>query len=954
MTQYSTKDGLPQSRIIDIVSRENGNLIIATANGIVEYDGFEFNNFISDETYKNYYLQTLFWSATSNQLFAITNERKLKCVYPKFKSLDEYCAVHIKEDSLFTVNESGDLFVADLKNLQFKKLRSTQVKHIRALYCESNYCVLATNEGLYRYEKKSDTALKLASGNFSGIKRNRYNSKIYALSTTQAYVLNDTSAISILKLEDFDARAIAQDLEFVAEDEIYVSTTNGLYEIFPDYIDKYTKLSAFPSSYLQALFYSWQEKCLFVGTGEKGLLKLQFKNCFSFTSDQGFIEASSITSVVRNAAGKVTVGDEKGNIYQIGIDTAKVLMKTKSVCTSLAVVNKDLCIGTLNDGVLIARNNSIMDTIKFPEQLPDPTVQSIYKDYRGVIWIGTNKGLACGTSFENIKPLEASEIKSRVICFYELKNKSLCIGGSEGAFILSPDRKKWIRLGKEEGLIGKNVRTFYEDKEGKIWIGTYDGGLYCYHQAKVKSINQMKNAKLDKDAFTLAPDEFGYLYLTSNHGLWRVSEKSLSDFYYGKLDYLIPFFYSDETGIVNTEFNGGFQNNYLRTRSGHFYFPSIEGIVLVNPEEPVFRKLNPVIKQVEVNDTVFTSLNHTLNKNTFSVAFYFSCLNYLKKYNVYYQYKLESQNKSSDWSNLQKEPSITFKMLPAGRYTFSVRAIDAFNDKKPDVVTYEFEIEPEFYETYWFNLVVIFTFIVVTSFIIRMRITSFRKKAAEKERIRRQLAEFELKATHAQMNPHFIFNSLNSIKYYLSINDQKNADHYIDHFSSLLRSFLENGSKDFIELKDEIEILKSYLELEKQRMSPSFTYTIKVAPSLYHFLIPTHLIQPFVENAIKHGINHSSKECQIFIHFYTQDSYLICVIDDDGIGRIRSAEINKKRRSHQSKGLEMVLEKIRIVKEIYKLEILLNIEDKLGPDLKSLGTRVEVKIPIPANEDNNS
>lgn len=952
ITQFSTKNGLPQSRVIDIVSKENGNLIILTANGIVEYNGSEFISFIHDDAYKAFYYSKLIWHENSGRLFGISSTGGLKLIYPEFKHLNEFIAADLHQDTLYCMNGIGEIYLADPAKLKFKKRHSSFVKNAQCVLFDSASFLIGSDKGLYRYTISSMNTSHLQDGNFSELKQNSFNGCIYALAKKEVFKVSGQHLLRVLDLSTLDHPVLIYNMAFTDEEISYVTTTDGLYEVSNTYTDHYTKKSALPSNFLQALYYNSKENCLFIGTGEKGLLKLQFKNCFTFTSSQGFAEVSSLSSIIKSKSGKILVANNQGGVYQIRIDTVLKLFELNSGSTSLAEIEGSIYVGTGQNGIMVVNGNTVTDTINFPTQLPNNHVHGVFKDSRGNIWIATDKGIARGTDKKNIKPFLTKDINQVVICFYELKNKNICVGASDGVYIIDKHYKIQTHVGKKQGLEGKEVRSFYEDSEGKLWIGTYDGGLYCYFKNKLTNINSLKNAMLSKDAFCLGKDQFGYLYITSNQGLWRIEEKKLSDFYEGKLAYLIPFYYGEENGIVNTEFNGGFQNNYLKTRMNHFYFPSIEGVVIVDPEKPSFRKLLSKINKMYVNDTLHDFKMKLLNDKTFSVAFDFSCLSYLNKYNIYFQYKLES-HKRSEWSALQKNASVAFKMLPAGQYTFTLRALDAFNDDQPLEVSYAFSIDPVFYDTLWFKVLAFLTLLICASIIIRLRITHFRKQAIEKERVRRQLAEFELKATHAQMNPHFIFNSLNSIKYYLSINDQKNADNYIDHFSSLLRSFLENGSKDFIELKEELKILTSYLELEKQRMIPAFTYSIDLEAALEHQEIPTHLLQPFVENAIKHGINHSEKKCHLTLRFFQKEDYLFCTIDDNGIGREKSQRINKERLDHTSKGLEMVKEKIRIVKEIYNLEILLNIEDKVDKNNTPTGTFVEIKIPITQHENSH-
>jgi hypothetical protein len=431
--------------------------------------------------------------------------------------------------------------------------------------------------------------------------------------------------------------------------------------------------------------------------------------------------------------------------------------------------------------------------------------------------------------------------------------------------------------------------------------------------------------------------------MTSNHGLWRIRQKDLDDFYYEKLSYLVPFYYGEESGILNTEFNGGFQNNYLQTRNGHFYFPTVEGLVAHIPDQPEFRKLRPVINEIIINDTLNSSRRKTLDRETYSLQFNFPCVNFSAKYNVYYQYKLEgSQN--SDWSGLQKGTTINFKILPPGRYTFHVRAIDAFNDRHPAEASYSFEILPYFYETTWFKVLFVLVVSLLVFFVTFVRIREVRKKQVEKEKVQRRIAELELNVLLAQMNPHFIFNSLNSLKYFLNTEDIARADEFIDNFAFLLRKVMIYSNEKFIAISDEIAMLNAYIGLENIRMNNKFSYTIEADPGMEEKLIPTFIIQPFVENAIKHGFANSEESCNLNITFRYGNNIICCIIDDDGVGRERAKELRAEHQLHESKGISNVLERIAIKKESYGKKISIEIVDKKDYTGKARGTMVVINI----------
>jgi hypothetical protein len=739
---------------------------------------------------------------------------------------------------------------------------------------------------------------------------------------------------------DGNPEAIITDLAFVSKDDYYISTTNGLYHVASTYAELFDEKDL-PSHYLVSLHYNPKEDCLFAGTGEKGLLKLQHKNCYSYALSKEFKLASLGSSIATDDG--ILIAGSNGTIFSIGVGNVSAYWKYPTKFASLAYDNGNVLAGTWGDGLFVLRNGNPVYSLKYP-QLPDNNVHGAFRDSRKLYWIATLQGIARGTNFKTIQPFLTGSVKGRVICFYELQNGSICIGGSEGVYIVDKQGKLKTHIGQKEGLKGKEVRSFYEDHENKLWIGTYNGGLYCYENSKLTSINSLQNCELNSDVFTFVKDQYGYFNITSNQGLWKVSEKDLNDFYRGKLDRLVPFYFGQETGILNTEFNGGFQNNFLRTRHDHFYFPTIEGVVINIPESFPFMRLHPKINRIWVNDTVCSVNPQTLDRSTHTIQIDFSCPRFNNKYNTYYQYKLIGNGIPDMWSHLSRQRSVSFKMLPPGKYTLQIRAVDSFNDRHPAIITYSFEISPYFYETIWFKVVTAFSLFLIALALVRWRFLHLRTKERQTNVITNTILELKLKAIQAKMNPHFIFNALNNIQYLIVLRELEEAENALTDFSQLLRKFLYQSDKNFITIEEEFDMLRLYLSIEKFRFNNQLTCTFHTDEELRKYYIPSMLFQPLVENAVKHGLLHSSKEHILTITASHHKGGIRITIEDNGIGRAASKIINRDRFDHISHGFKLVREKIKIVHEKYGITIRFELVDLQEP--LNTGTLVIVDLPV--------
>jgi len=211
------------------------------------------------------------------------------------------------------------------------------------------------------------------------------------------------------------------------------------------------------------------------------------------------------------------------------------------------------------------------------------------------------------------------------------------------------------------------------------------------------------------------------------------------------------------------------------------------------------------------------------------------------------------------------------------------------------------------------------------------------------------LAEIEMKALRAQMNPHFIFNSLNSIQKYILKNDTFAASQYLTKFSKLIRLILDHSNQNFISLSSEIELLKLYVEIEDMRFDNQFDYHFEIAENLNSesIQIPSMIIQPYIENAIWHGLLHKETKGILSITFKEKDGCIKVIVDDDGIGREKALEIKSKQvLKKKSYGLQITEDRIAILNKTQNSKTKISIIDKMDNTGHAIGTRVELLIPV--------
>lgn len=312
-----------------------------------------------------------------------------------------------------------------------------------------------------------------------------------------------------------------------------------------------------------------------------------------------------------------------------------------------------------------------------------------------------------------------------------------------------------------------------------------------------------------------------------------------------------------------------------------------------------------------------------------------------------YAYILEGAD--DHWTYSGQLNAVSYSALKPGKYTFRVKA--ANNDGLwGEETILPITIKPPFYASWWFIL----TGILLAAGLIylwnRLRVQQARKEEQLKVSFQQQLAETEMKALRAQMNPHFVFNSLNSIQKYILKNEHFEASQYLTKFSRLMRLILDHSNQNNIALSSEIDLLKLYVEMEALRFDHKFDYDISADNDIHTetMSIPSMLIQPYVENAIWHGLLHKEERGKLNISFSKDsDGNLEVSVDDDGVGRQKAAELKSKQvLKKKSYGMQITEDRMAIINRIEKINARCRVIDKMDADGKPLGTKVLLTIPL--------
>ena len=346
-----------------------------------------------------------------------------------------------------------------------------------------------------------------------------------------------------------------------------------------------------------------------------------------------------------------------------------------------------------------------------------------------------------------------------------------------------------------------------------------------------------------------------------------------------------------------------------------------------------------------VTEAEVPHLKHNWNYLTFT----FSCLNYLDPDKDVFRYRLRGLH--HDWTDFRNQRAATFTDLQPGRYTLEVEGKNLATSIHHRPLVVSFLILRPWWKQVWFFTVITCIFIAGIWGLILFRTRAVQKKEQLKNEISRQLAELEMKALQSQMNPHFVFNAINSIQSFILDNNVDQALSYLSDFSQIIRLTLENAIRKYIPVAEELGYIGHYLNLEQMRFGDKFEVSVRVSNELDPdtVLIPPMLLQPYIENAIKHGLMHKEGKGHLLIQLWQEgEKQLVCLVEDDGVGRARARELENwgAGNHHKSYGMKLVQDRISLLNRTetehhFDVDVA-DLKDEKG---NATGTRVVIRLP---------
>ncbi len=694
------------------------------------------------------------------------------------------------------------------------------------------------------------------------------------------------------------------------------SSKNGVYAFNlngnPLYNNKLLFEDYFISSYLED-----NEGNTWLTTFGKGIICIPNLNVIEYTNNE-LLKKDDLLRITKKG-NKLFFGGSKGTIYQLNENViSEVITNQKKIEFLRYWPNLDV----------FFVNGLVYDS-RFKKLLKDQNYNKydcVQANDPGTIWYTTRDGLFS----TNTKSFDFKNYGYTLRSYAVLEDKAtnvIWIASSTG--LERCKNKKYTKILYQNRPVFST--SIIKVKE-QIWVASTEGILVFKNQKLIRVINQKSGLLSNKVSKLKWANEC--IYISSNEGLQEYQWNSNRFKNFTKAEGLLSNAVFDFEVVDNAVFiitSKGLQKMSFNTIAPISNLPKIkiEKILVNGLETNILKK---IFKPTE---------------NTFE----FTLLAITQKFKnkLKYQYQLEGYD--TKWYTTSfSNNKIRYSHIPDGNYNLKVKAV--YNTTVSDDTTaYSFQIESVFWKTKEFVLFSVIALIGFVFLIYKLRIrfvVDKKNKEIEKEKYIQELNKSKLTALKSQMNPHFIFNALNSIQEFILLNKKELASNYLADFADLMRSYLQHSQEDAVSVQDEIETLNLYLKLEAIRFDDDFEFTIQCDNQIDKELtyIPSFLLQPFVENAIKHGLLHRLGAKKLTILFTKQSNFtLICEIEDNGIGRAASSQINIKRK-HQSFATKASQNRLDLLNQSTSEKIDLQIIDLYDSDNIASGTKVILSIPI--------
>ncbi len=915
-------------KIFDIIQDFEHNYYFATNEGIIKYDYINYTKLeIKNAKSISFFNLTInnkgdiFFNNLNNQIFRI--QKNACALFYELTTAENANLIHLNTDEkgnllvgckgILAINSQGKVFAKKLLNTSV--FTSYQFNKNTLLYPLSlNDTVILYNDGAFTFKK-------INTQNF--IPKN-YNMLQYFDFKDSTYVLDLISK----SLYFFDKQKWT--LRTLNKSTFFNSSTNARIFVTGNKIWSPSSISGinysednisnvfqkYYSDFFISEVFKDNEGNILLGTFDKGVLVIPDIKTPDVINPNS---TDPIISIYADSKYGIFMGSNKGLISQYKANYIQNLSK-RSKKPIEGIYGNEYSKYIIYDDEKIKYFNKETKEIK-------AFMSSSLKDVAFVnaneMYLGTNIGVV-KVNLKNNKNIQIQTIKELNFRTYSLayntEKKILYSSTSNGLYALTEDGKTEKVLYNKEAIFSEKITH----NNGKIYIVNNEYGILAINKNNtITCIKPQLPEQTERLKKILIYNESVIAH--SANGLYQLNMQ-------GKI---IRQFHSNYGFTSKKVYNFDIVNNELWvSHSG--------GVQQINLLNNTFDNIIPtvILKEILVNNKSYNTgkaieFNHSERK--FEFIFYSPTIK--NRENIKYHYKLIGYDEKWQIQSFANN-KITYNALSPGKYTLVLKAENLGKFSKE--ITYTFTIAKPLYYQWWFLLSIVLLFLMLIFFIYKRQLNIQKQKSKQIN----ELNLSKLTAIQSQMNPHFIFNSLNSIQDLVLQQNAPKAYDSIGKFALLIRKIMHHSEKEFIDIEEELSILNVYLEMELLRLKKDFIYEIN-SNNLTDIEIPPMLLQPYIENAIKHGLLHKKGEKKLLINMQIKDNVFVCEITDNGIGRKKSAEIKERQNKlYESFSSHSLNKRLAILKNHFGGNFGVQIMDLYDTENNALGTKVIVNAPF--------
>ena len=917
--EYTVKDGLPSMQTYNIVQDSFGVLWIGTENGLVSYDGDEFVRYSHPDLIDNDIIKVV--QSHSGKIRFLNLSGQLGYVKDNEIKLIDIDDIVEKIVNIITWNNKE--FLIGTKHSYMKSYEMIEKQnHL--------FDIIPTNFQVFN-EDAERIYTRFNENEFISI----YDStSIVRVEATRRFTFDNKVYYLINRHQSYNIREVDQSVQNYFEEfsyERFIKHGNDLFIIKSNetiYYDSESKsfIPFLSNVKINTVFFDLENNA-WCSTYNKGLLKIS--NALFKLKQKQINLNNGITDIYQDKNGNIYLGTSTSDIIINPLGNVKNL-KLSTIQRPVQFYENDNEIIGFDDNALFAINSNTLDYKSKPNFSRGQKSILIDND---LIYIGCSYGVIAkeydvylNDHNYSTKGMLLGGI--RILKIHKQKETNqIFVGTTNG---LAYELKDTFAFVENEKLKSASISSIIDGENKSIWVGTKAEGVYNYRNDTILYHYNKTNGLISNNVNNLDIHASELLVSTSS-GLT-----------------IIDLSKNTSTVINENNFLTSNKVHVCKVINGKYWIGTEDGLTILTKEEinrstierPLLSLKKLYINGVEKEYVTGMELDH--NSNNIQLNLQNITYNSGRDKKIKYRIPLID----STWI-LTTDPNLRLPALKPGKYLIEAAGINSIGiESKP--LNLFFTLNRAWWETIWARLLGALIFLSVGLFIFQFRI----KQEKQKRNYLTQINNIKDQALQLQMNPHFIFNSLNAIQGFIGTDDEEMAMNYLARFARLIRLIFEHSKGNTITLEDELEFINLYLDLEKLRFKDKVNVEIRVDQEVQNakdiIYVPPLLIQPIVENSFKHGLFHKKGIGNLSIDYSLHKNILQVIIQDDGIGREESSKISMKNTEKQtSSGIKTTIERIDLLnfgkeKKLNSAEIV-DLYDDQG---NAKGTKTILKLEV--------